>query len=162
MNTPTKQPMRNIRRQDRLLSAERARELIESAQYGVLSMVNADGGGYGIPMSYAVDSEGNLYFHCAPEGHKLENLTLDPRVTFTIVGNTEILPNKFTTLYESVMLFGTMKLDLTEDERFIALDLLMDKYSSAFKEVGMKYVKASFHRTYILKMEVHGHSAKRK
>lgn len=62
--------MREIRRKDRVLNELRAKELLAEGEFGFLAMVNADGGGYGVPLSYAVE-EGVIYFHCAPEGHKL-------------------------------------------------------------------------------------------
>lgn len=41
-----------VRRQDRLLNEERALQLIRDSEYGVLSMVDADGGAYGLPLNY--------------------------------------------------------------------------------------------------------------
>ncbi len=48
-----------------------------------------------------------IYFHCAPEGHKLENLSGNNKVSFCVVGKTQVLPDKFATNYESVIVFGT-------------------------------------------------------
>ena len=154
--------MREIRRQDRVLEQEVAQELIATAEYGVLSMANIDGGGYGIPMSYAISESGDIYFHCAPEGHKLENLAADNRVTFTIIGNTEIIPEKFTTLYNSVLIYGHIESELTVEEREKALWLIVKKYSPEHMHVAEKYIKGSFHRTNILKLKVHHYTAKSK
>ena len=154
--------MREIRRQDRVLNESRAIELINTSEYGILSMVNTEGGGYGIPMSYAVSDNGDIYFHCAPEGHKLDNLKQDNRVTFTIVGPTEVVPEKFTTRYESVILFGTIEMNISEQERTDALWLIVKKYSPKFTEIAEKYIKGSFHRTNILKLNVERFTAKTK
>ena len=56
----------------------------------------------------------------------------------------QIVPGKFTTGYESTIAFGEMHLDLPEEERRYALRLLVNKYSSAFKEIGEKYIEKSF------------------
>lgn len=120
--------MREICRQDRILDEDRAREIIDKGQYGILSMVNVDGGGYGIPMSYAVDKSGDIYFHCAMQGHKIDNISADHRVTFTVVGKTEVLPDKFTTRHESVVLFGVIQENLSNEERIMALRLIVHKY----------------------------------
>ena len=88
--------MREVRRKDRLLDEQRAKEVIYMAEYGFLAMINTDGGGYGIPLNFVIDEDENLYFHCAPEGHQLENLRDDNRVTFTIAGKTEVQRSKFT------------------------------------------------------------------
>ena len=96
----------------------------------------------------------NIYFHCAPEGYKLECLRENPKVSFTVVGATQIVPGKFTTGYESTIAFGEMHLDLPEEERRYALRLLVNKYSSAFKEIGEKYIEKSFYRTNILRLDI--------
>lgn len=153
--------MRTIRRTDRILDNQRAVELLHTGEYGFLAMVNADGGGYGIPISYAA-TEGVIYFHCAPEGHKLDNLRSENRVTFTVVGHTGVVPDKFTTAYESVMVFGPVEEVSDDDERLLALRLLVKKYSAGHEEVAEKYIKGSFHRTAVLKLVIQSLTAKAK
>ena len=66
-----------VRRQDRLLDEARAWELLLSGEYGVLSMATEQGG-YGVPVNYAV-AEDVIYFHCAPQGRKLQAIAADER-----------------------------------------------------------------------------------
>src|SRR5689334_11917769 len=94
-----------LRRKDRGLDEPEARELLERGEYGVLSSCGPDGQPYGIPLSYCVIGDA-IYFHCALEGHKLENIVADSRVSFCVVGTTEVLPDKFSTRYESVIVSG--------------------------------------------------------
>ena len=132
-----------MRRKDRETTEERAYEILKNGEYGILSTIGEDGYPYGVPVNFAV--EGNkIYFHCAPEGYKLECLRENPKVSFTVVGATQIVPGKFTTGYESTIAFGEIHLDLPEEERRYALRLLVNKYSSAFKEIGEKYIEKSF------------------
>lgn len=155
--------MREIRRKDRVLDGLRAKELLVEGEYGFLAMVNANGGGYGVPLSYAMaEGEEAIYFHCAPEGHKLINLDADNRVTFTVVGRTRVIPDQFTTAYECVMAFGRIERRLPETDRLRALRLLVAKYSAGFEEIAEKYIKGSFARTEILKLNVEHISAKAK
>ena len=49
-----------IRRKDRVLDEKGAIELLETAEYGFLSMVGTDGFGYGIPISFV--KEGKCLF----------------------------------------------------------------------------------------------------
>ena len=142
-----------MRRKDRETTEERAYEILKNGEYGILSTISEDGYPYGVPVNFAV--EGNkIYFHCAPEGYKLECLRENPKVSFTVVGATQIVPGKFTTGYESTIAFGEMHLDLPEEERRYALRLLVNKYSSAFKEIGEKYIEKSFYRTNILRLDI--------
>ena len=139
-----------IRRKDRILDNEdRINELLSQSEYGFLSIgISSNGYAYGIPLSYAYDKEtNNLYFHCAPEGQKLEILKGHKKVTFCVVGATKPIAEKFTTLYESVIVFGVANTDLSDEEKRKALRLLVDKYSPEYKEIGEKYMDKSWSRT---------------
>lgn len=82
---------REIRRKDRILDNELAIRLLEEAEYGFLAMSGINGYGYGIPINYVKEGD-SIYFHCAPEGYKLECLRENPKVSFTVVGATQIVP----------------------------------------------------------------------
>ena len=60
-----------VRRRVRLLDEARAIELLETVEYGVLSMIDEDGQPYGIPINHIWDGAECVYIHCAPEGKKL-------------------------------------------------------------------------------------------
>ena len=143
----------DVRRKDRILENELAAQLLEKGEYGFLAMEGVNGYGYGIPINYVKEGD-SIYFHCAPEGYKLECLRKNPNVSFTVVGQTEVIPRQFSTAYESVIVFGTMSLDLLEDERRKALRLLARKYSPQFEEIGEKYIEKSFHRTNVLRLDI--------
>lgn len=151
-----------VRRQNRLLEELEAYELLKTGEYGVLSMSAVEGGGYGIPINYAWDGKEHIYFHCAPEGQKLECLRTNNKVSFCVVGKTLVLSSQFSTAYESVLAFGTIRQALLTEERMHALELLLDKYSPADKVVGMQYAVNSFSRTHILRLDIERISGKSK
>lgn len=72
-------------------------------RFGVLSLVDGDGA-YGIPVNYVWDGDDSLYVHCAPDGRKLRCIDRRDRVSFCVVGATEVCPAQFTTAYESIVL----------------------------------------------------------
>ncbi len=151
----------NIRRQDRLLNETQANNLLKTGEYGVMSMVTPEGNGYGIPLNYAWDENQNsIYIHCAPEGKKLNCLASNPHVTFIVVGHTTVIPNRFTTNYESIILTCTAQIQLTPEERMKALELILDKYAPADKQVGMQYAQKSFHRTNVIRLDITSASGK--
>ena len=152
----------NVRRQDRLMDESRARELLATNEYGILSMIDEHGQAYGIPLNYVWDGDSSLFIHCAPEGHKLRALARNPQVSFCIVGRVNLLPSHFTTEYESVVLKGTARIDLTDEERMEALHLLIGKLSPDFREIGDKYARKSFHRVQIIRIDCTEYSGKRK
>ena len=151
-----------IRRQDRLLPEERAYGLLKEGEYGVLSMVSPDGKPYGIPVNYVWDGKDAIYIHCAPEGRKLRCIQVTPEVSFCIVGATHVLPDKFTTNYESIILTCNAQTGLSAEERMSALHRFIEKYSMQFKEIGEKYAEKSFHRTEIIKLTIQAFSGKAK
>lgn len=151
-----------VRRQDRLMDEELAKEILKMAEYGVLSMVDDDGQAYGIPVNFVWDGEDTIYIHCAPEGRKLRAIAKHPKVSLCAIGHTHLLPKNFTTEYESVVVFGTAHTGLSEEERMHALHLLIDKLSPDYKELGDKYAHASFHRTEIIRIDLTEYSGKTK
>jgi len=152
----------NVRRQDRLLEEKRAIELLRTSEYGTLSLIDEYGLPYGIPVNYVWDGKDSLYIHCAPEGRKLRALALHPDVSFSIVGRVNLLPSQFTTEYESIILKGSARTGLPEEERMHALVLLVEKLSPNDIEIGKKYAQKSFFRTEIIRMDVTEFSGKTK
>jgi nitroimidazol reductase NimA-like FMN-containing flavoprotein (pyridoxamine 5'-phosphate oxidase superfamily)/GNAT superfamily N-acetyltransferase len=151
----------DIRRQDKILDDERTLNLLETGEYGFLAICGINGYGYGIPINY-VFYDNCIYFHCAVEGYKLENIQQNNRVSFCIVGRTQVIPQKFLITYESAFVFGRIMYDLPEDERHKALNLLVAKYSPDFTDISHAYISKSFHRTLILKLEIEHVSGKSK
>jgi nitroimidazol reductase NimA-like FMN-containing flavoprotein (pyridoxamine 5'-phosphate oxidase superfamily) len=57
--------------------------ILSLTRIGRLATNGKDGYPYITPVNF-VSLKGNIYFHCAPKGEKLDNLTLDPRVCFEV------------------------------------------------------------------------------
>ncbi len=155
----------DVRRQDRLFQEDEARELLRHGEYGVLSMVDCTSGemvAYGVPVSYVWDGDEAVYAHCAKEGRKLRCLAENARVSFCVVGATRVIPEKFTTAYQSIVLDCVAATGLSEEERRKALHLILDKYSSEYAEMGRKYAERSFPRTEVIKLTVEKWSGKSK
>jgi uncharacterized protein len=149
---------RPIRRSDRALTQEQTVEILQKGEYGVLSTVSPDGQPYGVPVSYSYANNA-LYFHCAVEGHKLDNLASNPRVSFCVVGGTEVLPDKFATRYESAIVFGAAR-ELTDEEKHVGLTELLKKYSPGFMEKGERYIESDIEKTRVFKIEINALSGK--
>ncbi|PKM85687.1 MAG: MFS transporter [Firmicutes bacterium HGW-Firmicutes-11] len=149
---------REVRRKDREITGEELDRILESAPYGYLSTAGADGYPYGVPISYVYDGT-SVYFHCAVEGHKLDNIARSDKVSFCAVSDTEVLPDQFSTNYKSVVLFGRVR-ELTGEEKEGALRRFLTKYSSEYMDAGMKYIEAAKHKTRVFKIEVEHRSGK--
>lgn len=122
--------MREMRRADRVLDQESALKILQEGEYGILATVDAGGQPYGVPLSHAV-KDSSIYFHSTNTGgSKYDNILNNKRVSFTVVGNTQVLPDKFGTLYESVIACGEAALVADENERLSAFRELLGKYCS--------------------------------
>lgn len=144
--------MRQLRRSDRGLSQQDTAQLLEQGEYGFLSTVDDQGQPYGVPLSYAYRG-GNIYFHCALSGHKLDNLAVNPRVCFCVVGRTELLPAEFATRYESALAFGRAE-EVFAEERLNALRWLLGKYSPDYQPEGENYIDQQQHATRVIKITI--------
>ena len=76
------------------------------------------------------------------------------QVSFCIVGKTKLIPEQFTTAYESVIVKGTIALDLSFQEKMHALELIIRKYSPEYLELGMKASEKSAHRTLVYRLDI--------
>ena len=143
---------RELRRKEREMTGPEARGLLERGEYGVLSTRGPDGAPYGIPLNYCVINDA-IYFHCAVEGHMLENIAVDGRVSFCVVGTTEVLPDQFATRYESVIISGTA-IEVFDEEKQRALEGLLAKYSAEHRLEGLKFIEAKGKRTRVFRIDI--------
>jgi nitroimidazol reductase NimA-like FMN-containing flavoprotein (pyridoxamine 5'-phosphate oxidase superfamily) len=144
---------REIKLEERAISDEKALEILINGSYGVLSTIGEDGYPYGVPVNYACFENG-IYIHCALEGHKLENIQFNEKVSFCVVSRSDILAVKFDTDYESAIAFGRAS-EVTEDsEKEAVLLALVSKYSGEHLATGKNYIKKFWDETRTFKIEI--------
>lgn len=130
----------SMRKIERELPEAEARTLLEQGEYGILSTVGPDGMPYGVPMSYALVGD-TIYLHgVAHTGHRWDNLQQNPKACFTVVGDTRVLPEKFSTIYASAIAFGHVS---QAEDPVAGLMALAEKYAPAFLEQGRAYAGSS-------------------
>ena len=143
---------REMRKRDRKLENTEALEILKKCNYGVLSTMGENGYAYGVPISYVYVND-SIYFHSALEGSKLESIRLNNSVSFCVVGDTLLLPDKFSTNYESVIAFGKA-LEVSGIEKKEALFALVDKYSGQYREKGQEYIEKASEKTRVIKINI--------
>lgn len=141
-----------LRRKDRGMPEAEARALLQRGEYGVLSLCGADGEPYGIPLSYCV-LDTAIYFHCALEGRKLAMLAANNRGSFCVVGATELVPEKFSTRYESVIVSGQVS-EALDAEKQHGLEGLVAKYSGSCMAQGLQYIAAQGAATRVFRISI--------
>lgn len=143
-----------MRRADRQLTDEETLRLFREAEYGVLSVIDENNMPYGVPMSFAL-CENSIYFHCsAAGGKKISSIRHSRNASFTVIDHTQLLPQKFATLYMSAIAYGTIDIVQDEAEKRKGIEIILHKYSPDFIEKGMTYIDNAIDKIYVLKLEI--------
>lgn len=118
---------REMRRKRQQLTEAECIEILRKNTSGVLA-VSGDGGyPYTVPLSYVYD-ENTLYFHCAKNGHKIDAINNCDKVSFCVVDQDLIVPQKYTTYFRSVIVFGRANIIENDSEICSAIEKLAIKY----------------------------------
>lgn len=141
---------REMRRKKNAMSKEDTIELLYRAKEGTLGTISTNDYPYTVIVNYVYYKD-KLYFHSAKEGHKIDNILNNNKVSFTVFDNVKIIESEFTTKYQSVTLFGKAKVIPGNKE---VLMEIIKKYSSDFIESGQKYVNKSFDTTILVEIEI--------
>lgn len=150
---------KEIRNSKRELQKDDILRILNEGEYGVLGTVGENEYPYTIPLNY-VYIDNTIYFHCATEGNKLDNIKFNDKVSFSVVGKTKLLPEKFSTIYESVIAFGKASIIVENEEKKKALIAIIDKYSPEFKKEGLQYIDRAIDKTNIIKITIEHITAK--
>lgn len=100
-----------------------------------------------------------IYFHCAIEGAKIDNIKNNPRVSFCVVGKDEVIPHNFTSLYECCIVHGLAS-EVFEEEKSTALKELIYKYSNIYMAEGLEYIERLKDKTRVFKIAIEAISGK--
>ncbi|NLJ79995.1 MAG: pyridoxamine 5'-phosphate oxidase family protein [Firmicutes bacterium] len=143
---------RPIRRKEFALDRDQAWKLLESGEYGILATIGPQGYPYGLPISYVLFKDA-IYFHCGLQGHKLENLRYNEKVSFTVVGKTELVPAEPAVNYESVIALGLAS-EVGGGEKVKALQELVRKYAPDFEKEHQEIIASQQDLTVVIKIEI--------
>ena len=118
---------REMRRKRQQLTQAECVEILSRNTSGVLAVLDDNGYPYAVPLSYVYD--GNvLYFHCAKSGHKLDAIKYCEKVSFCVIDQDKVVPQKYTTYFRSIVLFGRASIVNGEEEIRTAIEKLAIKY----------------------------------
>ena len=119
----------------------------------MLATLGRDGWPYAVPLNHVLAGD-VLYLHCAPEGHKLENIANEERVAFNAVAYARVLPAKLTTLYESATVFGRAGVVTDPAEKRRALELLAVRFCGAVTPKAAKDIEAMASRVAVVRVRI--------
>lgn len=120
---------RSMKHDECLLSQEASEQYLREENWGVLSLHGDSGYPYGVPMNYAWDN-GSILLHCSSENsHRLDSLKRNRKVCFTVVPEHELDREHWSTIYTSIILFGTAEIITDPEEKASAMEAFMKTLS---------------------------------
>lgn len=118
---------RRMRRFRQQLNTEQCYDILAAEPRGVLA-VSGDGGyPYTVPLNFVLD-DGKLYFHCAAEGHKLDAVRRDSKVSFCVLDRGTRPEGEWAYYFNSVVVFGRIAVVTDEAVR-----------TDKLRKLGLKY-----------------------
>ena len=117
---------REMRRKKQQLPDEECQELLTKLPRGVLSVIGDEGYPYGVPMDF-VYADGKIYFHCAKSGHKIDAVSKEEKVCFTVF-DQGYQKDDWSLFIRSVIVFGRIRELKDSEERIVRLRQLGRKY----------------------------------
>lgn len=167
-----------MRRHKQQLSQEECFEILERGSSGTLALLDKQGFPYAVPLSYVFvsgkaiqnetehsadkkpkcpelqDSLGSIFFHSALEGHKIDAIRNCANVSFCVIDADEVIPERFTTAYRSVIVFGTAHILKNPEHRRLGLELLGRKYSPGIEDVMQAEIASAYDRTAVIELKI--------
>lgn len=145
-----------MRKVSREMDSQWALEVMRKAPYITVSFTRADGTAYGVPLSLACTDDRIWYFHCAPEGDKLDALAAHPQVCLSAV--TKCAPTvgpkdgSFTLQYRSAIAFGKAELVTDDEEKIRALRAISERFLPQHMDAFDDAIARSLHRTSVVRI----------
>lgn len=144
---------REMRRKKQLLSTEETVEILKRNTAGTLALMGADGYPYSLPISF-VYYDNKIILHGAKEGHKIDAIRNCNKASFSVIDKDQIVPEEYTTYYQSVIAFGKIKILESKEEMKNCLDILAEKYRHGHEAEREKEMNAGLPAVSIMVLEI--------
>jgi uncharacterized protein len=144
---------REMRRKKQLLSNERTERILAAGKTGILGVMGDDEYPYAVPVNYVYD-HGKIYFHSAASGHKIDGIQRNNKVSFCVIEQDEIIPEKFATNYRSAIAFGKARIVTDPALKQHALELIGQKYSPGLETEGAEEIRKGWEMVYIVEISI--------
>ena len=143
---------RKMRRFKQEIPKQECIDILKVQPRGVLAVYGQDGYPYAFPMDYIYMDE-KLYFHCGKEGHKLDAIESDNRVSFCVMDEGFLKDGDWALNIRSIVIFGRIKKVDNADERLeIARRLGLKYYPTA--ESVEEEIRKAIDRVEILELSI--------
>ena len=144
---------RQMRRKRQQLAEVEIIAILQKATSGTLALLGDDDYPYAVPISY-VYHEGKLYFHSAVEGHKIDAIRKCDKASFCVIEQDEVHPEKFTTFFRSVIVFGRIHIIEDEAEKLSTARIFGNRYNPNQEETLQKELESGLSRMLMIRFDI--------
>lgn len=144
---------REMRRGAQALPEAECWEILNAGSCGVMAACGDGGYPYAVPLSYAC-ADGRIYIHSAVEGHKLDAIGREEKVSFCVIAQDDVVPAKYTTRYRSAIAFGRARILTDEAEVRRGLMMIGRKYNPDHDEATLGEIDRALGRVAIIEIEI--------
>ena len=93
-----------MRRYKQALSLLECADILNKATSGTLAVMGDDNYPYAVPLSFVYDHN-RLIFHSATSGHKIDAIEKNPKVSFCVIAQDQVVEEKYTTYFIRTKLY---------------------------------------------------------
>jgi len=144
---------REMRRKRQQLSEGESIEILQKTTAGTLALLGDNGYPYAVPISY-VYADGKLYFHSALSGHKIDAIRNCDKASFCVIDKDDVHPEKYTTFFRSVIVFGRIHIIEDEQKKLATARLLGDRYNPNQEETLQKELEKGLARMVMIRFDI--------
>ena len=120
---------REMRRKNQVLSQQESIAILQNGTTGTLAVLGDDDYPYAVPIN-CFYQDNKIYFHGAKAGHKIDAIKKHNKVSFSVVAQDDIISEKLTTYFKSVVAFGTARIMEDDAEKRSVMEKLTAKFAS--------------------------------
>ena len=135
------------------MSDDECIDILRNATSGTLAVLGDGGYPYAVPLSY-VYIDGKLFFHSALSGHKVDAIRNYDKASFCVIAQDNVQPQKYTTYYRSVIVFGRVHIIDNEEEKLQTARLLGYRYNPGDDESLQKEMEKGFSRMLMIRFDI--------
>lgn len=119
---------RQMRRKNQILSQQESIAILQNGTTGTLAVLGDEDYPYAVPINYFYENN-KIYFHGAKAGHKIDAIKKHNKVSFCVIAQDDIVSEKLTTYFKSVIAFGTARMIEDDTEKRSAIEKLTAKFA---------------------------------
>ena len=143
---------RELTRKAKQISNEECTKILITETRGVLSVIGDSGYPYGMPMNHFYnEADGNIYFHCGKEGHRIDALKRCDKVSFCVYDKGYRKEGEWTYNVKSVIVFGKTEI-IDEIEKINDITAKLSRKFTDDEAYISREIKAFSAKTLLIKL----------